>query len=127
MRILYLSRTYEGSVHDKRICDEEFPAFPAGILLHQDLGFLGHAPEGVVVMQPAKKPKGRELTDRQKLLNRSKAAFRVRIEHAIGRVKICRIVKDKLRCYKDECKDLFMEICCGLHNFRLSVITPYPI
>jgi hypothetical protein len=121
MRILYLSSSYEGSVHDKKICDEEPMSFPKGITLHQDLGFLGHAPEKVTVVQPTKKPKGKELTDQQKQDNRSKAAFRVIIEHAIGRVKICRIVKDKLRCWKYELKDMLMEICCALHNFRLSI------
>ena len=121
MRILYLGSTFEGSVHDKRICDQEPMSFPEGITLHQDLGFLGHTPEKVILVQPAKKPKGKELTDQQKQDNRRKASFRVIIEHAIGRLKVCRIIRDKLRCWKYELKDLLMEVCCGLHNFRLSI------
>lgn len=120
MRILYLSETYEGSVHDKAICDEEFTAFPWGIKLHQDTGFQGHLPVGVEVIQPLKKPKGKELTESQKQENKVKSSVRVVVEHAIGRVKICRIVKDKIRLWKPQVKDKVMQICCGLHNFRLS-------
>jgi hypothetical protein len=115
-----LSDTYEGSVHDKTICDEEFTAFPAGIKLHQDTGFQGHRPLGVEVVQPVKKPRGKPLTDDQKQANKVKSSFRVLVEHAIGRVKICRIVKDRIRCWKGGLQDRVMEICCGLHNFRLS-------
>jgi hypothetical protein len=120
LRILYLSETYEGSVHDKSICDEEFTCFPAGIKLHQDTGFQGHLPQVVEVIQPMKKPKGKELTKEQKQDNKAKSSVRVVVEHAIGRVKICRIVKDKIRLWKPRIKDKVMQLCCGLHNFRLS-------
>jgi hypothetical protein len=61
-RILFLSKTYDGSVHDKKICDEQPLNFPKGITLWQDTGFLGHCPEGVNIRMPSKKPKGKELT-----------------------------------------------------------------
>jgi hypothetical protein len=67
-----------------------------------------------------KKPRGKDLTQEQKQDNKAKSRFRVLVEHAIGRVKICRIVKDRIRCWKDRIKDRVMEICCGLHKFRLS-------
>ncbi|NVO32265.1 hypothetical protein HW554_13680 [Hymenobacter sp. P5342] len=43
-RVLFLSATYPGSVHDKAICDEEAYAFPEGIVLDQDAGYQGHQP-----------------------------------------------------------------------------------
>ena len=46
-RILWLSRTCDGSVHDKKICDEQPLSLPNGITLWQDTGFLGHQPENV--------------------------------------------------------------------------------
>jgi hypothetical protein len=52
MRILYLSRTCEGSVHDKKITDEQPLGLPPGITLWQDTGFLGHNPEYVTVKMP---------------------------------------------------------------------------
>jgi hypothetical protein len=72
------------------------------------------------VIQPLKKPKGKELTKEQKQENKAKSSVRVVVEHAIGRVKICRIVKDKIRLWKPRIKDKVMQLCCGLHNFRLS-------
>ncbi len=69
-RILFLSRTYNGSVHDKKICDDQPLTFPKGINLWQDTGFVGHYPEGVNIRMPSKKPKGKELSKEQKQKNR---------------------------------------------------------
>jgi DDE superfamily endonuclease len=120
---LFLSATYGGSVHDKTIVDEEEWSFPIGIVLHQDLGFQGHAPKGVVVQMPHKKPRKGELTKKQKLENKQKAAVRVKIEHIIGKVKVYRVVKDTIRLWKQGIKDRVMEIACALHNFKHSYKT----
>lgn len=87
----------------------------------QDTGFQGHAPDGIVVMQPLKKPKGKELTDKQKIKNKGISSIRVRVEHTIGKIKIFRIVKDTIRNWKYGFKDFIMEICCGLHNFKIAI------
>jgi hypothetical protein len=50
---------------------------------------------------PHKKPRGGELSAEQK------------------------IVKDTLRLWKDTVRDMLMEVCVGLHNFRLRV-NPWP-
>lgn len=94
--------------------------WPTGLRLHQDTGFQGHQPTGVQIVQPKKKPRGNELNADEKQANKEKSRFRVVVEHAIGRVKICRIVKDRIRCWKSGIRDRMMEICCGLHNFRLT-------
>ena len=120
-RILWLSRTFDGHVHDKKIADQQPLRFPAGITLWQDTGFLGHKPENVIVRMPTKKPKGKELTPEQKQENREISSFRIIVEHAIGGVKRCRIVKERFRCYKFGFDDLVMLIACGLHNFRISL------
>jgi len=72
------------------------------------------------MIQPMKKPRGRELTPEQKESNRQISSLRIRVEHAIGGVKRYRIVKDQLRNRKDDFRDRVMETCCGLHNFRLN-------
>jgi hypothetical protein len=118
-RILFLSKTYEGSKHDKSIIDAEQWKLPKGIIVHEDSGFEGHNQKGVIIKRPEKKPKGRELTKRQKASNRAKASKRVTVEHSIGHVKIYRIVKDEIRIWKNEAKDTVMEICCALSNFKL--------
>jgi hypothetical protein len=89
-RIIWLSKTVDGSVHDKKICDIQPLHFPSGITLWQVIGFQGHTPNGVIVKMPTKKPKGKELPDEQKEANRSISSFRVLVEHAIGGAKRCR-------------------------------------
>lgn len=121
--VLYLSETYEGSVHDITIVKEEYWQFPENIMVYQDTGFQGHAPNNVLVMQPLKKPKGKELTKEQKNNNKQISSIRVIVEHTIGKIKIFRIVKDTIRNWKYGFKDLIMEICCGLNNFKVSLRT----
>jgi hypothetical protein len=39
-------------------------------------------------------------------------------------VKRCRIVNDRIRLWKEGVRDVVMEICCALHNFRVR-LTPW--
>lgn len=61
-KIIYLGPTYSGSVHDKTIADEQDFQFQRTIDLLQDSGFQGFKPKNVNIIQPLKKPKGKELT-----------------------------------------------------------------
>lgn len=119
-KILYLSETYEGSVHDKKIADEAEIAFEKTIALLQDSGFQGFCPPGATIVMPEKKPKGKALTQQQKQENKQKASQRVLIEHAIGGLKTWRILKDKIRSYRHKLRDEVMLIACGLHNFKIK-------
>src|SRR2546427_13299389 len=58
-KVNYLSQTYAGKRHDKKIADEESPTYPEDISLYKDTGFQGYEPEGVKTFQPQKKPKGK--------------------------------------------------------------------
>jgi hypothetical protein len=124
LTILFLSDTYAGSVHDKRIADTTPYPLPPGSRLLQDLGFLAFTLPQVEVIMPAKKPRGRALTRAQKAANRRIARRRVRIEHVNSSVKRCRIVRDTCRLRKTGIRDLLMEVCCALHNFRVR-LTPW--
>jgi hypothetical protein len=119
-KVLYLSGTHEGKKHDKKIADEEGYRFPAGSKLLQDTGFQGYKPDGVVVIQPKKKPKGGELTPDEKVINRAISSIRVEVEHHIGGVKRAQIVVQKFRNRVAGFVDDVMETACGLHNFRVS-------
>ncbi len=88
-------------------------------MLGQDTGFQGFGPKGITILQPKKKPRGGKLTDAEKAENRRISRIRVHIEHVISSVKRYRIVKDKLRQWREGIHDMVMETCCGLHNFRL--------
>jgi hypothetical protein len=100
---------------------------PAGSRLLQDLGFLAFTRDHVESIMPTQKPRGRALTRAQKAANRRIARRRVRIEHVHSRVKRCRIVHDTSRLRKAGVRDVVMEICCALHNFRVRLIPWLPM
>ena len=127
LMILFLSDTYAGSTHDKRIADATPYPLPPGSQLLQDLGFLAFTLDHVEIIMPTKKPRGRALTRAQKAANRRMARRRVRIEHVNSRVKRCRIVHDTNRLRKAGLRDLVMEICGALPNFRVRLIPWQPM
>jgi len=61
-RVDYLSQTYCGKTHDKKIADREAIQYPPHATLDQDTGFQGYAPLGVLTFQPKKKPRGKDLS-----------------------------------------------------------------
>ena len=119
-RMCFLSATSEGKAHEKSLAELAGDTLPLGSGLYQDRGFQGFVLAGVTIVQPKKKPRGGELTPPEKATNRRSSSIRIWIEHAIGGVKRDRIVKDKIRLFKDGIRDTIMETCCGLHNFRLQ-------
>jgi hypothetical protein len=121
LTILFLSETSPGSTHDKRMADATPYPLPAGSRLLQDLGFLAFTLDHVEIIMPTRKPRGRALTRAQRAANRRIARRRVRIEHVNSSVKRCRIVHDASRLRKAGVRDLVMEVCCALHNFRVRL------
>lgn len=119
----FLSATEGGRQHDKRLADAYALHLPAGSVLRQDLGLLGHAPAGVVVEMPHKKPPKQELTFSQKLYNQLLSPLRVVIEHAHSGIKRLRMVGDTLRLRGERVRDTVMVVACGLHNLR--VVSPH--
>jgi len=119
--VRYLSQTFAGRIHDKRICDEEDYMFPPGCVLFKDTGFQGFEPANVWTYQPKKKPRNQELSAADKAENTMTASIRILVEHVIAGVKRCRIVHEVFRNTKAHFDDLVMEIACGLHNFRTTL------
>lgn len=119
LSILFLSGTFEGRVHDKRIADFADYRLPQGSQLLQDLGFVAFTLDGVEVIEPFKKPRGGELSEEQKAANQALARRRVRIEHVNSSVKRCRMLKERIRLWRGGIRDLVMEVACALHNLRL--------
>jgi hypothetical protein len=89
-------------------------------VVNQDAGFQGFNLPGVQIMQPKKKPRNGTLTPQEKEENRRISSVRVRIEHVIGDIKRYRIIRDIIRFSCSEFRDMVMETCCGLHNFRFG-------
>jgi len=122
--ILFLSETCGGRLHDKRIAEATLYPLPAGSRLLQDLGFLAFTLPHVEILMPTKKPRGQELPWEEQLANQALHSRRLRIEHVNRSVKRCRIVKDRIRLWKEGVWDVVMELCCALHNFRVR-LTPW--
>jgi hypothetical protein len=97
---------------------------PAGSRLLQDLGFLAFTLPQVAILMPTKKPRGQELPLEEQRANQALHQRRLRIEHVNSSVKRCHIVKDRIRLWKQGVRDLVMELCCALHNFRVR-LTPW--
>jgi hypothetical protein len=121
--MLFLSDTYGGRTHEKPMADTTPYPLPAGSRLLQDLGFLTFTFPEVTILIPTKKPRGQELTREQQRANQALNQRRLRIEHVKSSVKRCRIVKDRIRLWKQGVRDLVMARCCALHNFRVR-LTP---
>lgn len=59
-RVGYLSRTYPGKEHDKKLADKERIAYPRAATLYKDTGFQGYEPRVQQTHQP-KKSRAKEL------------------------------------------------------------------
>jgi hypothetical protein len=124
---LFLSDTYGGRTHEKPIADATPYPLPAGSRLLQDLGFLACTLPEVEILMPTKTPRGQELTREQHRANQALHQRWLRIEHVNSRVKRCRIVKDRLRLWKQGVRDLVMEVCCALHHVRVRLMPWQPM
>lgn len=117
--ILFVSESYQGSVHDKKILDETpLSILPQESILFQDLGFMGHQIEKGWIAMGEKKPKNKPLNAIQKACNHLISSFRVSVEHTICGVKRLRIIKDRIRLKTERIRDRVMLVACGLHNLR---------
>lgn len=119
--ILFFSHTYLGSVHDKKIADQEGCTYPDDTRLRQDLGYQGYTPsaDNAVIIQPFKKPYNGELTTEQKWFNTYLGQRRIVVEHAISGCKRCRIIKERCRLSYRK-RDEFAITAAALHNFRVQ-------
>ena len=110
--VLYVSPLYEGKIHDKQLITEEKLRFPENVTHLQDTGYQGLVTEATVFM-PKKKPKGKELSGLDKTLNHIISSIRVKVEHAIGGIKIIRMVKEKIRLKTENTKQMVFIIAVG--------------
>ena len=53
-RVSYLSQTYPGKTHDKKVADTENICYPKHIRVHKDTGFQGYEPDVWKLFQPKK-------------------------------------------------------------------------
>ena len=114
LRIAAISKVVFGKMHDKKLYEQERVQKPPSVLGIGDTGYLGTS-----LKIPHKKTKKKELTKRQKKFNKILSANRVCVEHAIGKMKIWRIVKDRIRNSKRN-HSLTVKNTAGLHNLMFA-------
>jgi hypothetical protein len=118
-KIWWISDTYEGAIHDKKVMDLENCQFPPNITLVYDTGFQGLKYEAVSILQPFKAQRNKPLLPIQKKINTIISAERVVNEHTIGSVKRLHILKHEIRTNNLDFRDDVFWIACGLHNLRV--------
>ncbi|WP_293150562.1 hypothetical protein [Okeania sp. SIO2C9] len=96
---------------------------PDEVKIHVDLGFQRIKKEFVNIKIPTKKPRGKELTDQQKHLNKEKSSvrgalrqqYRVKCEHTISGVKRYNAARGLYRNHiKDARRSLHVHCCWTL-------------
>jgi hypothetical protein len=123
-KILLITKTTEGKNHDFNCFKDENIGnnIPDRIKVFLDNGFQGihnDYPKLRIIM-PKRKPKGKELSEKNKIKNQKISSKRVINEHAIGGVKRLRIVSDIYRNIKADFEDKIMLVACGIWNYYLK-------
>jgi len=122
-RILHVSESHPGSVHDKTVLDSD------GIIQKTseqtahflDLGYQGvvdEHPAHYLILPPKKRPQ-KELSTLDKEVRKATARIRVKSEHGIRRIKIYRICSSVYRGRLPKFNQAFRNVA-ALHNFKLA-------
>ena len=110
VRIVAVSKTFPGSTHDKKVYDTTGVVIPAGVKGCGDTAYIG-----TELDTPERKPKGGELTPRQKAGNRRVSRRRIVVGHGIGKMKVWRAAAERWRNPRRR-HTLTMKNVAGLHN-----------
>jgi hypothetical protein len=114
LRIAAVSASFPGKAHDKRVYDATRVVAPPGVKRTGDTAYLGTS-----LQTPTRKPRGGELTERQKAGNRALSRRRVAAEHGIGKMKVWRIASERYRNPVPK-HTLIMKNVAGLHNLMFA-------
>lgn len=115
-RIVHVSKTVPGAVHDFTLHKQEQPP-PKRVHLYADSGYQGLDKIHKHVEIPYKKPKNGTLTDEEKEYNHALAKVRVKIENVLAQLKVFRILSDRYRNKRRRYEDKFL-IISGIVNLK---------
>jgi hypothetical protein len=119
-RILAVSRTVEGKLHDKRLLEQDpviYHAPPKALGLG-DSGYQGARKLNPLIkfLTPFKNLRNKKLTKKDKKTNKIISSVRVKVEHTISYLKHFAILDHKFRGRIDKAHQPFVNIAC-LYNF----------
>jgi hypothetical protein len=115
-KILSVSKSHKGRVHDFRIRKGE-RLLPAQSIKLADSGYQGWQKIQSNVVIPYKKSRKRPLSKDQKGHNRKLASIRMKVEHKIREIKIFKIMSEVYRNFQKK-YNLRFNIIAGLVNFK---------
>lgn len=95
-KIVFISDDAPGTVHDIAI-RRRGPPLPKDARAYADSGYQGYQDDHPDLEIPYKKSKTKPLTRDERAYNHALSRFRVRVEHAIARLKRFRILADRFR------------------------------
>ena len=114
VRIAAVSASFPGRVHDKKIYDATRVVAPRDVKRTGDTAYVGTGLE-----TPARRPRGGELTARQKAGNRRVARRRIAAEHGIGKMKVWRVASERYRNPIGRHTPIMKNVA-GLHNLMFA-------
>ncbi len=122
-RILVLTPSKHGKVHDKKLSDKALVVvrLPEDVALLADTGFVGIDKQHPNTLIPKKKPRGGFLTESERAMNRLISSSRMVVEHAIGGMKRFRAASNLYR-NKNGWDDTLVHVAAGLWNFHLQTL-----
>ena len=115
-KIIQLSKSYPGRVHDFSIFKQE-PRPPSTTSIYADSGYQGLKQEYKNAFIPYKKSKLNPLCNKKKNYNQALSSIRVGVEHKIREIKIFKIIGNRYR-NKRKGYDLKFKIIVGLVNMK---------
>lgn len=113
-RIVSVSDDAPGAVHDITI-RRRGPPLPEDAQAYADSGYQGYQENHANLDIPYKKSKKKPLTRDERAYNHALSRFRVRVEHAISRLKRFRILSDRFR-YPRKSHAVKFSIIAGIAN-----------
>jgi hypothetical protein len=114
LRVAAVSESFPGRTHDKKVYDSASVVAAPDAKRTGDTAYLGTPLE-----TPTRKPRGGELTERQKAGNRRWSRRRVAAERGIGKMKVWRIASERYRNPVGK-HTLVMKNVAGLHNLMYA-------
>ena len=110
----------KGSKHDFKIFKESKVIAMSRIQVLADKGYQGIKNYHNNSKIPHKKPRKSQLNAEQKQENRSLAKLRIKVEHIIRCLKICRILSSRYRNRRKRF-GLRVNLIAGIYNYELKI------
>lgn len=121
-RIVHVSKSHPGSVHDFTIFKQE-PAPPKDCRTFVDSGYQGIDTYHKAAEFPYKSSKNKPLDAEEKTYNQALSRIRVKVEHIIGDLKTFKILSHRYRNKRKRYAVKFM-IIAGIVNLKNGFVSP---